>query len=36
VQISFEPVATPLVQPRARTYGKVEAKAAAKPQPATV
>jgi succinate dehydrogenase / fumarate reductase flavoprotein subunit len=36
VQISFEAVATPLVQPRARTYGKVESKAAAKPQPATV
>ena len=36
VQISFEPVATPLVQPRARTYGKVESKAATKPQPATV
>jgi succinate dehydrogenase / fumarate reductase, flavoprotein subunit len=32
-QITFEPVATPLVQPRARTYGKVEAKAAPKPQP---
>ncbi|MGA1267050.1 MAG: succinate dehydrogenase (quinone) flavoprotein subunit, partial [Phycisphaerales bacterium] len=33
VQISFEPVQTPLVQPRARTYGKVEADkpAAAKP-----
>ena len=31
-QISFEPVETPLVKPRARTYGKVESKPAAKPQ----
>jgi succinate dehydrogenase / fumarate reductase flavoprotein subunit len=37
VQISFEPVQTPLVQPRARTYGKVEAdKPAAKPAMAGV
>ena len=34
-QIAFEPVATPLVQPRARTYGKVESKATAKPEPVT-
>jgi succinate dehydrogenase / fumarate reductase flavoprotein subunit len=33
-QISFEPVQTPLVKPRARTYGKVEGeKPASKPQP---
>ena len=32
-QISFEPVQTPLVKPRARTYGKVEGeKPASKPQ----
>ena len=31
-QISFEPLDTPLVKPRARTYGKVDSKPAAKPQ----
>ena len=35
-QISFEPVQTPLVKPRARTYGKVEGeKPASKPQAVT-